>query len=162
MGDILKILLSSMLLLGITNSVIPSIKCEKQIRFLLSIVLLSVVLGVFFDFIDKINIEIPALISSGEYPDYAEPAMSEVNNYIISGYTQSLSEDIQKTLTQKTGRSFSVKVIAEEDITSDEYGTVRNITVYGVGKEDVAKVKNIIKSFYNVDDEHIFISEKGK
>ncbi len=155
-------ILTYMLLLGITNIVIPQTKCEKQIRFLLGLLFISSVFDIISDFCNISQMNVPSVFSAENAGIYEEDAYSEINEYILSDYTFRLSEDIRNKLKEELGFLPDVSVSVNEDEESDRFGEIISVRISYMDEDDFAGAKKMINSFYDVKTEHIIMQEKGE
>lgn len=163
MKEISLKLLYGMMIILLTNIITPAGKCEKQIKFLCGLIFAGMILCCVFDVLnislpENVVYSLPAI--DGEYEDSG--SYKELTGYILSDYSSRLQEDIKDRVNKKLGTDCEVVVSVNTDMSHESYAEIISVTVSGITEDDFTKAEKIINTFYDVDESHIFIKEKGE
>ena len=148
-------------ILVIISFIYPEGTYQKNIKFVLSLVLImSIVvplINMFRDF-DINSLSQNEMIQSENF-DTKQHILNSRQIYedaIISNYTREITRDIRKKLSE-LGVTLLDIMYELETTDKDNFGKIYsvNITVDNAQKEN--EIKNIINKFYEIDKEHIII-----
>lgn len=163
--EYIKSFLFLIMVVSILNNLSPSEDYKKYIKFFISLLLVISIVKPILSIIntrDFSSVLGQSYKSVNQFEEEINTGNVNVNALITSEYKNNLINTIEKTIEEKYYVNSSVSLNINEDSSSEEYGTIKDIDiVIDTNSESKKnKIKNYINLAYLVNDSNINIKTK--